>query len=1400
MPGLDCISETDLRAFQLGELPSRVAALIADHLDACPDCAARADHLDSAADACVVHLRRAAGQGSSLDLPEPTPAPRSATTPGDASFPRWFGDFELLGALGAGGMSVVYLARQRRPDRIVALKMILAGRQADAERRARFLAEADAIGRLQHPNIIQIYQAGEHDGQLFLALEWLDGGNLEQLLDGHPQDPAVAAALVEQLAQAVQHAHGHGIIHRDLKPANVLLTFGRPPAARTLAAAVPKIGDFGLAKQDEVSLTASGALLGTPAYMAPEQAGGDKGAVGPAADIYALGAILYELLTGRPPFQAASTLETLDQVRSTEPVPPTHLQPKVPRDLETICLKCLHKEPGRRYAHASDLADDLEAFGQGRPIQARPVGTGERVWRWARRNPGWAAMLSAVFALLLLIAAGASLGAARLNALLRRAQGAEADLTDKVARLQQAERATQEKLFDSYVEKARALRHSQRLGQRFDCLDTIGKAVELALGLDRPAERLHALRNEAASALALLDLRLVQQWVGATHDHRIAFDPELKRYARCDHAGTVSVRRVPDDHELLRLAGLPAPDAPWPSFSPDGQHLSVWHEQGGKINVWRLDRTAATLVWDGAASGQGMPSFAPDGRALVCPLPDGSVELVNLASGGTRRLPAADGARGFPYALPIAVHPDGHRFALATHIGPQSVVQVRECDTGRVLDTLRGARKEFAHPVWHPSGQILAVTDSGSVRLWDAVARTWTAEFYASHTGGIRLAFSHAGDLLAGTDWNGETRFWEPQSGLLVFKADTRLASVQFSPDDRFLAGRVWDNITRTLRVWEVARPCYRRLRSLPVGEGIGEGIYTALAVSPGDALLAAGVRDGVALWDLGSLRPVAFLPGLGRDTRGLAFDATGALWSFGASGLCRWPVNSPGAAPATIGPPTLFSLDPRADADPLSMDHAGKVLAIRTKTGSWALHVGPPERRLRLAARPEDGIAAVSPNGSWIAVTDLPGQKVRILDPGRGKLLRELPLDAWGSLGFSPDGRWLWAPDKKLQFHLWRTVTWERTSAVAPRLSLAFAPDSQTLAVETGDARIRLLNPDTRNKFVVLEDPNQDVTYGGMTFSHDGTRLITISHRATQAIHIWDLRRLRQELATLGLDWEQEPYPTAAPAVPSPVRFLVDRGRLPLPPEAGLIAYSLAIALQPLNPAAYTERAAAFANLERDAEALADCDRALALAPASARAWFVRGQAHEKLGNRRQALADYGQAIRHGPAEVSYRQARLAVAEVLHERMMVQQDLDWLIERQAATPLILHNRAWDLLIGPADQRDPLRALGLVRQAIEQDPHTPIHLTTLGVALYRTGSYQEARVILEQSLERGKGAADAFDLFFLAMCHARLGNQGQAAQCFARAVRWREEHQGRLSALKAEELRAIEAEAGGVLE
>jgi len=371
---------------QAGEVPDREALL-----EKCPELASALDCLD-ALEALAPPRQPDDDTGGERDTLDVEPATGELPCP--------FGQYELLSEIGRGGMGVVYKARQKALDRTVAIKMILASHLASPEHVRRFHVEAKAAARLQHSNIVHIHEVGQLHGHYYFAMEYVDGQSLAQRLAQSRLDVDTAVRLVAAIARAVDHLHQHNIIHRDLKPSNILLD----------AEEHPYLTDFGLAKVFEPGseTTASGVIAGTPSYMAPEQAAGQSGKVGPAVDIYSLGAILYELLTGRPPFREENPLDTLMQVISREPNLPRQWDPKIPRGLELICLKCLAKSPGDRYASAAALADDLESFARGEALEVRPPNLGQRLWSWTRRQPALALRLGAL-ALLYLVATANSL-------------------------------------------------------------------------------------------------------------------------------------------------------------------------------------------------------------------------------------------------------------------------------------------------------------------------------------------------------------------------------------------------------------------------------------------------------------------------------------------------------------------------------------------------------------------------------------------------------------------------------------------------------------------------------------------------------------------------------------------------------------------------------------------------------------------------------------------------------------------------------------------------------------------------------------------------------------------------------------------------------------------------------
>jgi hypothetical protein len=489
-----------------------------------------------------------------------SPSRLTPTVPGyppSFSIPLTVAGYEILEELGRGGMGVVYKARQLGLNRIVALKVLLAGEHAGVDELARFRLEAETLARLQHPHIVQIYEVGEHEGRPFFSLEFIEGSSLARRLRGTPQPVQDAAALVEVLARAIQVAHERGIIHRDLKPANVLLS-----AADGLAEqAIPKITDFGLAKQLDsgTERTASGAVLGTPAYMAPEQAEGKSRTTGPAADIYSLGAILYELLTGRPPFKAATEMETLLQVLHEEPVSPRRLQPDCPRDLETVCLKCLSKEPHRRYQTALELAEDLRRFRAREPILARPAGPAERLLLWAQRRP----MLAAVYGLLALVTVLGAAGAG-VTWLWQRAERARTELAAE----QEQTRAALEREHEA---KSRAE------ADRTAAEDAHQREVQARKEAEKARQAESAAKERLDQVLYLRRVSLAQaEWrdneVVRARD-LLAECPPRRRCWEWYHIHHLC------HAELLALAGH-SNVVGRVVFSPDGQRLVGRHEQG----------------------------------------------------------------------------------------------------------------------------------------------------------------------------------------------------------------------------------------------------------------------------------------------------------------------------------------------------------------------------------------------------------------------------------------------------------------------------------------------------------------------------------------------------------------------------------------------------------------------------------------------------------------------------------------------------------------------------------------------------------------------------------------------------------------------------------------------------
>jgi eukaryotic-like serine/threonine-protein kinase len=675
--------------------------------------------------------------------------------------------FEIISELGRGGMGVVYLARQVGLNRLVALKMILAGSQADQKDLARFRHEAEAVARLRHPNIVEIHDIGEAERAPYFALEYVEEGNLGSRIRGEPQELGPAAKLMETLARTVHFAHQRGIVHRDLKPANILLASiesttdadsgneGGRRARRALDAYRPKITDFGLAKRldDETSASHSGELVGTPSYMAPEQAGNTGFPVSTATDVYALGTILYEMLTGRPPFKGATPLDTVIQVLHEEPVRPSQLRPGLPRDLETICLKCLNKNPAQRYASAEALADDLQRFRKGSPIQARPISFPERAFKLARRRPLTAALMAGMW---LSVVAG-------FAGVVWQWRHAVAEKQNKEIERQQAELARAEALEER--RKAQQALYYSRLSQsqlQWRASDVTGAVQNLLDCVPQPDQ---------------VDPRGWEWYylLGLFHS-----DLYTLQHSAAGNGGAAAFH--PDGRTIASLVGGFATD--------DDEHpgeVRIWDAASGTpLNTFRAPGTAHRLV------------YRPDGKRLALATTDGSVLVWDAATGSELVRSPPDGQT----IANLTFSPDGNKLAWASW---DQTVRVCDATTLKTIHVFKGHSGRVQCVAFHPDGQRLASGDAEAVvKIWDIEAGAELMDLRGHKSPVYGVAFSPDGSLLSTGGSNGNLKIWDMKTGKVVQSLTGRSGAVLdscFSPDGRYLAYCGGD---ATVRVWDV--------------------------------------------------------------------------------------------------------------------------------------------------------------------------------------------------------------------------------------------------------------------------------------------------------------------------------------------------------------------------------------------------------------------------------------------------------------------------------------------------------------------------------------------------------------------------------------------------------------------
>jgi WD40 repeat protein len=1073
--------------------------------------------------------------GSSCRDPSGKPSAFPSDSPAE-SLPRTLGRFQLLELLGTGSFGAVYKARDAELCRTVAVKLPRPGYFHRPELRERFLREARSAAQLSHPHIVKVHEIA-HEGDLpYLVSDYIPGHTLADVLKTRKVDFREAAELAAQVAEALDFAHRHKIVHRDVNPRNILID----------GAGQAHVTDFGLARREEgeTLATLEGQVLGTPAYMAPEQAAGEPGKVDARSDVYGLGAVLYELLTSELPFRGSVRM-LLHQVVHDEPRPPRRLNDRVPRDLETICLKAMAKSPARRYAAAGDLATDLRRYLKGEPIQARPVGSAERFWRWCRRNPVVAGLTASVAALLI-VATGLAL---------RRAA-----IADELAERQRRSKEAAE----SGLRREQELRARMQASHGNLLLET-GNSLGLLHLLEAGGEVRENLRAAASHArlwsggFAALNrqlLRLVQVVGHPSAVRSCLFSPDGKYLATRSADGTVrlwdavtgrpigppiaqdpgyprsplmafrpgsrllavvtrdrSVQRV--DAATARPVGPPlihSAAVQYVHFSPDGKWLATL-SSGGGLQLWEADtgRRHGRAI---RLAGTDQLVFSPDGRRLAAPggheRDCGVVHLLDVPSLRVVR-PATAEHRGLVVAL--AFSPDGKRFATGSWD-----------HTARLWDTASGKPTSAPFPhaedvrsvAFHPSRPLLATASfDGTVRLLDfsTGGRLGLVRDLPHRSPVLSIAFSPDGLLLASACFDNTVSLWEVQRGKrhgwpLCHQGP--IHSLAFAPSGRRLVTAAADG---TARVWSVAAPGGGVLRHR-------ERVWS-VAFSPDGKRLATGSEDGLTqLWDVRSGESC------GQPMR-QPVEPSGLCQSLGVA------ISPDGTILASAGASTvqLWSLAAGRPQRKLRTVHGGRFLTFsrdgkllvtckETLCRIWDSRRWTPHCPPIAVTQGHIDCMDIGPDGQRVALGTT-GGLVRLYETAGGKELQR-PLRHRGqveAVAFSPDGRWLATGSRDdLTVRLWDTSTWKPHGAPfgqqAFTQALAFSPDSNLLAVGSADGLVRLIDiatglscgPPLRHGMFVTS----------VAFSPDGRRLATGSFDKT--VRLWPVPRLVPDLREMEL------------------------------------------------------------------------------------------------------------------------------------------------------------------------------------------------------------------------------------------------------------------------------------------
>jgi WD40 repeat protein/serine/threonine protein kinase len=1342
---LEAILHEYLQAVDAGHPPEH-EALLRQHPEFASELTAFFADQDAVAQVAHGMAEPKAAPHAAAEAPTLSPAETSAFSTGVTL--RYFGDYELLEEIARGGMGVVYKARQVSLNRLVALKMILAGQLASPGDVQRFRTEAEAAANLDHPHIVPIYEIGEHEGQHYFSMKLIEGGSLAQALSSQPSaiSQKDAAKLMATVARAVHYAHQRGILHRDLKPGNILLASGgrKPPDSclpdgkqesgglhRTFAECTPFVADFGLAKlvatpgrqPGEHVFTQTGAIVGTPSYMAPEQARGEK-ALTTAADTYSLGAILYELLAGRPPFQAATPLDTVLQVLEQEPVSLSKIRPQVDRDLETITLKCLEKTPQQRYSSPEALAEELERWLRGEPILARPVSGPGRLWRWCRRNPGIAASLAGLFATLFIGVIVASRFAIVAS---RNADRADANF-DHAARLAALAKENEEQ---AKANERQAKENEQRAKQNADQIKEEKRLSDRRRYVSEM--KLASLEWEAGQT------NLVQQRLQQFEPKDDGEDLRGFEWYYLQRQMQLGFRPFPMRDFIQAVA-----------FSPDGSLIACGSTQALVIV---LDVVTGRKVHTLRGHDSGVPAvaYSRDGRNIASASHDGTVKLWDALTG--REIRSFGGRRDGYVWRSVAFSPDGSRIAA----GKDFEIQVWDVTTGQESLTIRAVGRSLAFSpdgrglvgtqlatgadnprvkvtIWNAAtgqellampggGSAVAITPDGqriasggfdgTVKIWDAATGRETHSLRGQPDGAQQLAFSPDGQRLAGL--NGKTiQLWDIAKGQETLTLHGGGDCMAFSPDGRSLASagrgqvRIWDTIAGQAPL-TLARPSF------------GNGI--ALAFSPdGRGLISANGSGGVVkLWDAITSEVIAthkcsspdwtyYSPALSPDGGRFAFAAHDGSIKVGDTSSGKTSVTLKGSSNEVAC--LAFSPKSRRIASSYH-DNEWKITLWDAVTGE----------KIRILSGHKQWVMAFAFSGDdrRLASASMDGT-IKVWDADTGQEIQSYPGGA-GALAFSKDGQHLASGHGDGTIKIWDLSTGQTTHVLRghPRSvrALAYTPDGRRLASASDDGSVKIWDTMIGQETLSLRTPGPGTTEF-LAFNPDGRRLASGD---IASIQVWDSNPLSEELSI-----ERE----ARSLVQHLFKKQLSSG------EIGQAIQKDQIISEPLRQAAL-----AWAKVYEKGVLADEAERLV-------EGFFQESPLRAEVVERIKKDHSLGGVLRHK-------------ALALAERWLQDYDKLWM-------------SAWNLSWQAGAKSDKYQKAFRYAEAGHQlAPNDGWCLLTLGVAQYRVGHYQEALATLTRSASIKKKALDyivpAADLPFLAMAQFQLGKEAEARTTLDRLIK-----------------------------